>query len=250
MQSRVLHALQWIGECSQAGCARASTEAAQGWTQGRAMEATPAPAGKEWFEGDAASTADVPPLSSGGVKRPAQVQADPQNAVANAAAGMLGVWLTEKVPFVGTLVNKVSGTLNINEQMKQLQYGPWGDFLMPAGGYSRPTAQELRGKVMTNVGSYGGYVLCCTPRASGGAGCVCCVHGCASVQLIARASVLGAGGARRNYLTLGSGLSVAGVFFHPMLLMLIGVLYYANRRIQGDEPIVVMGRQLGGELPG
>ena len=69
---------------------------------------------------------------------------------------MLGVWLTEKVPFVGTMASRVSGTLNINEQMKQLQYGPWGDFLMPAGGYSRPTAQELRGKVMTNVGSYGG----------------------------------------------------------------------------------------------
>lgn len=52
----------------------------------------------------------------------------------------------------------------------------------------------------------------------------------------------------RNYLTLGSGLSVAGVFFHPMLLMVIGVLYYAHRRAQSEDPIVVMGRQLGGEL--
>jgi hypothetical protein len=50
---------------------------------------------------------------------------------------------------------------------------------------------------------------------------------------------------RRNYLTLGSGLSVAGVFFHPMLLLLIGVLYYAHRRAQSDDAIVVMGRELG-----
>ncbi len=64
-----------------------------------------------------------------------------------------------------------------------------------------------------------------------------------------RATLTGSRGHCRNYLTLGSGLSVAGVFFHPMLLMLIGVLYYAHRRAQSDEPIVVMGRQLGGELP-
>ena len=83
---------------------------------------------------------------------------------------MLGAWMTDKVPFVGTMVSKVSGTMNVSEQMKQLQYGPWGDFLMPAGGYSRPTAQELRGKVMTDVGSYGGYALCCPDSAAGTAG--------------------------------------------------------------------------------
>ena len=112
------------------------------------------PAGEEWFGGS--DSADVPAVG-GSSPAAARTAADPNNAVANAAAGMLGGVLMDKVPMLGTAVNKLTSTLNISENMKQLTYGPWGDFLMPTGGYSRPTPQELRGKVMTNVGSYGGY---------------------------------------------------------------------------------------------
>ena len=118
-------------------------------------QSSPAPAGKEWFDGGDSSSADIPPLGSSPAPATA---ADPNNAVANAAAGMLGAAVMDKVPFLGAAMSRVSSTLNINEQMKQLQYGPWGDFLMPAGGYTRPSTQELRGKVMTNVASYGGCV--------------------------------------------------------------------------------------------
>ena len=73
---------------------------------------------------------------------------------------MLGAAVLAKVPGLRTGINKVSSALNLSEHYKQLNYGPWGDFLMPSGGYKRPNAAELRGKVMTNLSSYGG----CAPR--------------------------------------------------------------------------------------
>ena len=81
----------------------------------------------------------------------------------NAAAGMLGAAVLDKVPGLRTGINKVSSALNLSEHYKQLNYGPWGDFLMPSGGYKRPNAAELRGKVMTNLSSYGG---CAPPPPS------------------------------------------------------------------------------------
>ena len=191
------------------------------------------PAGDEWFGSD---SADVPLV--GDSPAAARTAADPNNAVANAAAGMLGGVLMEKVPMLGHALNKVTSTLNISENMKQLTYGPWGDFLMPAGGYSRPTPQELRGKVMTNVGSYGGCVR--DPLSS---------HARQPPPRHGTPLTTGITVWHRNYLTLGSGLSVAGIFFHPTLLLLIGVLYYAHRRSQSEEQIVVMSRTLGRESP-
>ena len=116
----------------------------------------PAPAPQDWFEsssGAAASSEAGGDSSAGGGGTTA---ADPQNAVTNAAAGMLGAAVLDKVPGLRTGINKVSSALNLSEHYKQLNYGPWGDFLMPSGGYKRPNAAELRGKVMTNLSSYGG----------------------------------------------------------------------------------------------
>jgi hypothetical protein len=75
------------------------------------------PAGEEWFGGS--DSADVPAVG-GSSPAAARTAADPNNAVANAAAGMLGGVLMDKVPMLGTAVNKLTSTLNISENMKQL----------------------------------------------------------------------------------------------------------------------------------
>ena len=115
----------------------------------------PAPAPQDWFESSSGAAASSE-AGGGSSADGGTTAADPQNAVTNAAAGMLGAAVLDKVPGLRTGINKVSSALNLSEHYKQLNYGPWGDFLMPSGGYKRPNAAELRGKVMTNLSSYGG----------------------------------------------------------------------------------------------
>lgn len=58
-------------------------------------------------------------------------------------------------------------------------------------------------------------------------------------KVMANASTFGG-----NYLSMGTGLSVVGVFFHPFLLFLGIALFFGFRRAQSEQPVVMAGRTL------
>jgi hypothetical protein len=124
-------------------------------------------------------------------------------AITNAAAGILGSAAMQRAPWLGAALTKLSGALSLSKHMGTLQYGPWGDLMMPTTGYGRPSALELKSRVVTNVGAFGG-----------------------------------------NYVTVGSGLTVLSILFHPLLLFLGAGLFYGFRRAQTDEAVVIAGRTL------
>ena len=61
-----------------------------------------------------------------------------------------------RAPFLKPMMDRVTSMVPSTEK---LQYGAWGEFMMPADGYGRPTPMELRGKFMTNVGQFSGNYL-------------------------------------------------------------------------------------------
>lgn len=104
-------------------------------------------------ESQASSTDNSEWISAGG-------GASTEDAMANAAYGVLASSVMQRLPApVVAALSKASNALSISNHAKNLQYGPWGEFIMPAGGYKRPEPTTLHSKVLTNFGAYGGNYL-------------------------------------------------------------------------------------------